>query len=98
MGEIQASLGNYNLSIKYGLLAIKIAEKTGNHSLLLSSTYNHIGQTYYMLKDDDKAALYWEKAAQTAGKFNNAGYMQIILTNLAMLSIRQHKYQKALIF
>lgn len=96
MGNVYTSQGRYNLSVKYELMAAETAEKLGDHSLQLSSIYNHLALTYYMLKDDANAYIYWQKAAKVAEKFDDKGHMQIILTNLATLCIRQRKYTEAL--
>ncbi|PWK79827.1 two-component sensor histidine kinase [Mucilaginibacter oryzae] len=96
MGNVYTQLGNYHLSIKYELLSAQTAESLGDNSLQLSSIYNHIALTYYFLKQDKEALLYWEKAKNIAQKYNDAGYMQTILSNMATSWVRLKQYRKAL--
>lgn len=96
MGNVYTQLGNYHLSIKYELLSAQTAEKLGDHTLQLSSIYNHIALTYYFLKQDKEALFYWKKAEVIAKKYNDAGYLQTILSNMATSWVRLKEYQKAL--
>lgn len=96
MGNVYTQLGNYHLSIKYELLSAQTAEKLGDNSLQLSSIYNHIALTYYFLKEDKDALAYWQKAREIAIKYNDAGYLQTILSNMATSWVRLKEYQKSL--
>jgi two-component sensor histidine kinase len=96
MGNVYTQLGNYHLSIKYELLSAQTAESLGDNSLQLSSIYNHIALTYYFLKQDKEALFYWQKAEAIAKKYNDARYMQTILSNMATSWVRLRQYQKAL--
>lgn len=96
IGNVYTQLGNYQLSIKYELLAAQTAEKLNDNTLQLSSIYNHIAMTYYFLQQDKEALFYWKKAEFIARKYNDSGYMQTILGNMATSWERLNQFSKTL--
>ena len=77
MGDVSCSLGNLNDAVRYGLLAFETAEKVKDTSLQLCTICNHLGITYYYLKDYNSSAAYYQKALEIAEKFK--AYDQIYL-------------------
>jgi two-component sensor histidine kinase len=75
---------------------LKRLKKLGYNSLQLSSIYNRIALTCYFLKQDKEALFYWDKAKVIAYKYNDGGYLLIILANMATSWVRSKQYQKAL--
>jgi two-component sensor histidine kinase len=96
LSEVYTSKGNYPESLKYALLAEKTALAVNDHSLQLSSIYNHVGLVYYYLRQNDDAEEYWYKAFEVAKNFNDTEYVRTIGENLCSLLIRQKKEKKAL--
>ncbi|MCJ8208365.1 tetratricopeptide repeat protein [Mucilaginibacter sp. RS28] len=96
ISNVYMQMGNYPLSIRYGFMAAKNAEELGDYSLQLSSIYNHLAMTYYFLKQDKQALDTWNKALDVARRYNDPGYMQTILANMATSYVRLKKYNEAL--
>lgn len=93
---VYTQMGNYELSIKYGLLAVRTAESLGDESLQLSSIYNKLGLSCHYLKQYDKALEYWKKAASIAEKYNDTNYLRIILANIVTSYMKLKDYKAAL--
>jgi two-component sensor histidine kinase len=69
MGDVSCSLGNLNDAVHYGLLAVEGAEKVKDTTLQMCTICNHLGITYYYLKDYPSSAFYYKKALAVAEKY-----------------------------
>jgi tetratricopeptide (TPR) repeat protein len=96
LSEVHTQKGNYAESLKYALLAEKIALSGHDNSLQLSSIYNHAALVYYYLRQNDKAEQYWYKALEIAKYYKDTEYVRTIGENLCSLLIRQKKQNDAL--
>ena len=86
-------LGNFSNALKYGLLAEKTADLMSDTSLQRSSINNHLGLTYYYLRNDQKALGYWLAAKRIAERYKDPGYMQTIIANIATIYVRMKKFE-----
>ncbi len=93
---INVGLGNYSSALKYGLLAEKTADQVADTSLQRSSIANHLGLTYYYLRNDEKTLEYWTKARAIAASYQDAGYMQTVIANLASLLVRMKRFEEGI--
>ncbi|KLT64314.1 histidine kinase dimerization/phosphoacceptor domain -containing protein [Pedobacter sp. BMA] len=93
---INIGLGNYSSALKYGLLADKTAERLADTSLQRSSIANHLGLTYYYLRNDEKTLEYWTKARAIAARYQDAGYLQTVIANLASLLVRMKRFEEGI--
>jgi two-component sensor histidine kinase len=80
IGNVNAAMGNYKESLKYGLLAVQTAEAYHAGSQELCTTYNRLGITYYILRDFNHALHYYEKSLHMA-ELNKDTTTAIMLTN-----------------
>lgn len=89
-------LGNFSSALKYGLLADKTADELADSSLQKSSICNHLGLTYYYLRNDKKAFAYWTEARKIAERYNDAGYLQTVIANIATVLVRMKKIDEGI--
>lgn len=96
MAITNVSLGDYSNALKYGLLAEKTADQLADTSLQRSSIRNHLGLIYYYLRNDKKALDYWLQAEKIAKKYNDPGYLQTIIANIATVYVRMKKFKEGI--
>jgi two-component sensor histidine kinase/tetratricopeptide (TPR) repeat protein len=88
--------GNTVLALKYGLLAVKTAETLQDSSLQLCTIYNRLALTYYIMRKNNLAYTYYQKALKIAQRYKDDGSIQQIQFNLIILLRRQNKPGKSL--
>ena len=88
------SLGNLAQALKYGLLAEKTADHLGDTTLQRSSIKNHLGLTYFNLRNDPKALEYWFEAAKIAGKYKDPNYILTLVANMATVLVRMKRFEE----
>lgn len=89
-------LGDYSNALRCGLLAEKTAEAMNDNSLQKSSIYNHVALVYYYLRNDKEALRYWSSAKTVAEKYQDPGYMQTVMANIATVLIRMKRYEEGI--
>lgn len=77
-------VGNFDESVKYGLLAIKTAESVGDTSLQMCTLYNHLALSYYVFNDFSASKYYFLQALAVAKRYNDGASINIITPNAAM--------------
>jgi two-component sensor histidine kinase len=85
LGDVSNELGDYKEAMRYGLLAVKTAEALKDSTLQMCTIYNHVGQTYYYLKQNQKALSYWKKSLHIAQKYKAQSSIIILIVNIADL-------------
>ncbi|WP_343524344.1 sensor histidine kinase [Pedobacter sp.] len=88
------SLGNLAQALKYGLLAEKTAEQLGDTTLQRSSINNHLGLTYFYLRNDPKALEYWTEAEKIAEKYKDPNYILTIVANITTALVRMKRFEE----
>jgi two-component sensor histidine kinase len=97
LGFVYHRNGQDTLALKYGLLAVRVAESVHDNSLQLCTIYNRLAITYYDLKKNELSLYYYQKAEAIAEKYKDAGSIQQIKFNLAVLLRRLNRPEKSLI-
>jgi len=97
LGFVYHRNGQDTLALKYGLLAVKVAESVHDNGMQLCTVYNRLAITYYDLKKNELSLYYYQKAEAIAEKYKDAGSIQQIKFNLAVLLRRLNKPEKSLI-
>jgi two-component sensor histidine kinase len=95
LGSVYTSLGAPEEGVKYGILALRNAQALGDTSIQLSTLYNRIGVTYYMLKEADRALKNYENALRIAEKYQDIQAIHIISANLVLTYIHLRKFAEA---
>jgi len=85
LGYVYHLNGENILALKYGLLAVKVAEEVHDDAMQLCTIYHRLAITYYVLKNYKLALIYYKKAEVIAEKFKDVAAIQEIKFNLALL-------------
>lgn len=88
---------NYDLSIKYNLIAHRIAKKI-NNDVLMANSYNEIGLIMNIKQDYARAKYYYFKALYHRKKCNEEYGIQTTYTNLGIVFKNMKQYDKAFYF
>ncbi|MFC0513054.1 histidine kinase dimerization/phosphoacceptor domain -containing protein [Mucilaginibacter angelicae] len=96
LGYVYHLNGENMLALKYGLLAVKVAEEVHDDGMQLCTIYHRLAITYYVLKNYQLAFVYYTKAEAIAEKYKDAGAIQEIKFNLALLLKKLDNPKKAL--
>ncbi|MBD0257608.1 MAG: tetratricopeptide repeat protein, partial [Cytophagales bacterium] len=83
LGAVSTEMGDYQDGLRYGLLAVKTAERLKDSTMQLCTVYNRLGITYFHLKQYPKAHLYYDKAMRIAQKYNDRPSILIMAGNIA---------------
>lgn len=95
-GFIYANNNDYTSAVKYGLLAVQTADQVGDSSVQLSTIYNRIGRSYYLLKDFQSAKTHFLKALQIAEREKSKDYIYDIAPNAVNALMRLNELPAAL--
>lgn len=96
LGYVYHLNGENMLALKYGLLAVKVAEEVHDDAMQLCTIYHRLAITYYVLKNYKLALIYYKKAEAIAVKFKDVEAIQEIKFNLALLLKKLDNPKKAL--
>lgn len=83
-------------AVRYGLLAIRYAENTGDTSLSLCTFYNHLGNAYYNIRSFEKSLYYYTRSIEVARKYSDPDGIVRLSFNMVSLYIRWGKPWQAL--
>ncbi|MHA3789153.1 tetratricopeptide repeat-containing sensor histidine kinase [Flavobacterium hauense] len=96
LGNVMLNLGDYEESMRFGLLAVRNAESTATNRLSLCSIYNHLAISYMAFEDYEKASLNYDKALKIAIEEEHKESILLICYNKSELYMRCKRYRKAL--
>jgi tetratricopeptide (TPR) repeat protein len=95
LGVIEEAKENFDKSIQYHLVALKLSEETKD-LYLTSLCLNNIGTVYSRLRRYDKALQYYEKTKAIATQIQNAEMRVVSETNIGDIHVLLGQYDKAL--
>lgn len=96
LGALYREIGDFDLALKYGLLAEKAAEEAQDTSLQRCTIFNRIGATYHYSKDFKQAANYFSKAFDVATKYDDIRTLYNVHANLVNAHLALDKGKEAL--
>jgi two-component system, sensor histidine kinase PdtaS len=95
LGTVYTSLGATDEGIKYGMLAVRNAEATGDTSMQLCTIHNHLGITYYTLREYRKAIEHYDKSLRIAGTYGDIETIYLVSANKAYPYMKLGKFAEA---
>ncbi|SDH40768.1 Two-component sensor histidine kinase, contains HisKA and HATPase domains [Dyadobacter soli] len=95
LGNVYTALGVTDEGIKYGILAVRNAQALGDTSMQLATIYNHLGLTYYTLREYPKAIVSYDNSLRIAEKYKDAETIYIVAANKAYPYIKLKKFAEA---
>ena len=97
LGNVNVQLGDYKEGLRYGLLAARAAEGSGDTaSAMVTTIYNRIAVAYSLLDQADKAILYLNKALVIAEKNEDLNSIAILVENSADMLLRKGRTDEVL--
>ncbi len=95
IAHINQVMGNYPLTLKYNLAALRIRRKTGPPKLVSSSLLN-VGEAYWLMGRKDSARYYLEQSLRLAEQIKSTDQLETVYTQLANFAREEHRYEDAL--
>ncbi len=83
LGYVSSQTGDYQQGLRYGLLAVKTAERLKDSSLALCTIYNRVAGTYAHLNQLEKAMVYFEKSLRVAFRYDDHASVMLLAPNIA---------------
>lgn len=96
IGYILYNDGNFNLALKYGLLAVETAEREKSDSAELITIYNRTGLTCYRLLQFQTAAYYFTKSYSIAIANHDTTDARFVSRDIMDTYLRQRKQRELL--
>ncbi len=95
IGELYRQMGNYEESLKYDLINLKLAEKHGTR-IQKANCYSNISTTYHYLIKFDSCAKYDLKAQKIYESLDDKSELVTFYSNLSESYTERHLYKKSL--
>ena len=96
MGSIHLYHHEYHHALKYGLLAVEVAEKYNTGGAELGTIYNHLGFTYEQLSRYEEAVSYYNRSLSIVLEHKDFYFAKFVAIN-KMNSLLQLRKQKELL-
>jgi two-component system, sensor histidine kinase PdtaS len=96
LGNCLSANGDYLNGLKYGLMAVKAAENLHDNSLQLCTILNHVGLTYFSLRDYERAYDFYKKSYAVAQYYKDTDSEVTLMMNMATALIHLDRPEKAL--
>lgn len=98
IGVAHTQIGNHNDALRYGLEAVKTAERLKDQTRSIGTVYNYIAVTYDHLGEYEQTKNYLLKAMAISEKFKDIPLIYMLGTNIATINVRLKKPQEGLEF
>jgi two-component system, sensor histidine kinase PdtaS len=96
LGKVGSDMGDYPGAVKYGLLAVKVAEDTKDSSLQLATVYSRLGVAYSNWPKNEEAVTYLKKALVIALKYNKDGAIKTAILQLIYRFYDMQRWKESL--
>jgi len=94
-----SQMSDYTSAVKYGLMAVRVAENVHDTSMQLCTIYNRLGISLYRSKISNKAALEnGLKAFAIAEKYRDIPNLYSVATNVILCYLYDKQFNEALRF
>ncbi len=89
--------GKYRENLGYNKRALAIRQKA-KHETLIASSFNNVGEAYWLLGKKDSAQYFFAKAISLAEKINDIYTLEAINWQLSIFASEEKNYEKAFEF
>jgi two-component sensor histidine kinase len=96
LGTVSSELADYPNAVKYGLMAIKVAESVNDTTMQLGTIYNRVAISYSNWGKTEEAVIYLKKSMDIATKYKDVDAMEEILLSLCHQLYLLHKSKESL--
>jgi two-component sensor histidine kinase/tetratricopeptide (TPR) repeat protein len=97
LGVVSGSMGDYKEAIRYGLLAVEMAEAAHDTTTQMATFYNRIGMTYNKMNDFEKGLAYFKKGIGFAERNRDQNAAFIFTLNITRTLIKLNRPSEALL-
>ncbi|MDJ1480954.1 histidine kinase dimerization/phosphoacceptor domain -containing protein [Cytophagaceae bacterium YF14B1] len=98
LGTVNMSLGDYKEAIRYGLLAVKTAERLDGSSMQMATIYNRLGIIYYEIKEFEQANHYFKKSIGVAQQHHDLITIHMLTANIVRTFVYLNRLEEALVY
>jgi len=95
IGQINYSMGKYDLALDHYFRALETAEKNNRHNQT-KTIYINVANTYFVMSNDMQAESYYLQAENLSHKLNDSVSMADAWRGLCRISINREAYDTAL--
>ncbi|MCF6402801.1 tetratricopeptide repeat protein [Chitinophaga filiformis] len=96
LGYVYVQTDNFQESLRYNTLAVKIGEEMKDSGSLMASIYSRLGDCYWSMENNQQAMVYYNKALPLAYANKDSFAVMNIQTNIARVLARTKRYRQAL--
>ena len=96
IGYVYVQTDNFEESLRYNTLAVKIGEEVKDSGLLMATIYNRLGNCYWSIENNQQAMACYKKALPIAYANKDSFAIQDIQCNIARVLARTKAYGEAL--
>ena len=97
LGVVSSSIGDYKEAIRYGLLAVAMAEAANDTTSQMATFYNRIGMTYNKMNDFEKGLASFKKGIDFAERNKDQNAVFILTLNITRTLIKLNRPEEALL-
>jgi len=97
LGSAMTALGDFKEGIRYHLLAAESVERNRDTTATALMVYNRLARAYHVLKKEDQAMVYFQKALELAKKKEDISAIILLTQNLCGQYMLLNQPEKALV-
>jgi two-component sensor histidine kinase len=98
LGTVSSNIGDYPGAVKYGLLAVKVAEERNDTSSQLCTVYHRLAVAYANWSKNEEAVIYLRKALNVAEKNHDTNATQTVTLQLVYRLSDLQKWEESLYY